>query len=122
MGYYATHGVSIAAFSEGVGPVESLAAQSATTATPVVLDAGTVRPNAVLTVTTSTGVTAGEVVLQASNDGINFWTVSDASVSTTAASTTTSIVATSVYARYFQAAITTAVAGGTVNALVGASG
>jgi hypothetical protein len=49
----------------GVGPVKSLAAQSATTATPVILDAGTVRPNATLVVTTSAGTSAGVVALTA---------------------------------------------------------
>jgi hypothetical protein len=61
MGVYASHGVSVAAFTTGIGPVESLAAQSATTATPAILDAGTVRPSATLVVTTSSGVSAGVV-------------------------------------------------------------
>lgn len=122
MGYYATNNVSVEAHTLGVGPVKSLAAQSATTATPVVLDAGTVRPNATLVVTTSAGTSGGVVQLQASMDGVNFWNVSSASITTSAASTTSQVTSTSAYARYFQAKITTAVVGGTVNAWIAAAG
>jgi hypothetical protein len=122
MGYQASHGVAVAAFTTGVGPVQSLAAQSATTATPVVLDAGTVRPNATLVVTTSAGTSAGVIQLQASMDGINWWNVSSGSITTSAASTTSQVTSTSAFGRFFQAKITTTVTGGTVTAWVAASG
>jgi hypothetical protein len=122
MGFYASHGVSVAAYTTGVGPVESLTAQSATTATPVVLDAGTVRPDATLVATTSSGVSGGVVQLQASMDGANWWNVSSSSITTSAASTTSQVTSTGAYGRYFRAAITTAVTGGTVTAWVGAAG
>lgn len=122
MGYQASHGVAVAAFTTGVGPEKSLAAQSATTATPVLLDAGTVRPNATLVVTTSTGVSAGVVQLQASMDGTNWWNVASSSITTSAASTTSQVASTSAFGRYFQAKITTVITGGTVTAWVGASG
>ena len=122
MGYQASHGVAVAAYTTGAGPVQSLAAQSATTATPVVFDAGTVRPNATLVVTTGTGVSAGVVQLQASNYGVNFWNVASSSITTSAASTTSQVTSTAAFGRYFQAKITTAITGGTVTAWVGASG
>lgn len=122
MGYQASHGVAVAAFTTGVGPVQSLAAQSATTATPVVLDAGTVRPDATLVVTTSSGVSAGVVQLQASMDGANWWNVSSSSITTSAASTTSQVTSTIAFGRFFRAAITTAITGGTVTAWVGAAG
>lgn len=122
MGYQASHGVAVAAFTTGVGPVQSLAAQSATTATPVALDAGTVRSDATLVVTTSTGVSAGVVQLQASMDGVDWWNVSSSSITTSAASTTSQVTSTSTYGRFFRAAITTAITGGTVTAWVGAAG
>jgi hypothetical protein len=122
MGYQASHGVAIAAFTTGVGPVESLTAQSATTATPLVLDAGTARPNATLVVTTSSGVSAGVVQLQGSMDGQNWFNVPSSSITTSAASTTSQVTSTSAYGRFFRAAITTAVVGGTINAWVAASG
>ena len=122
MGYQASHGVAVAAYTTGVGPVQSLSAVSATTATPVVLDAGTVRPNATLVVTTSSGVSAGVVALQASMDGVNFWNVPSASITTSAASTTSQVTSASAYGRYFRAVITTAVTGGNVIAWIAAAG
>jgi hypothetical protein len=76
------------------------------------LDGLIIRENAVLPVTTTAGVSAGTVVLQASNDGVNFCAVSGASISTTTASATTSVVATNVFARYVRAAITSAITRG----------
>jgi hypothetical protein len=121
MGYYATNNVSVEAYTMGVGPLQSLTGVSATSAVPVVFDAGTVRPNATLVVTASSGVSAGVVALQASMDGVNFFAVPSATITTSAAGTS-QVTSTSAFARYFQAKITTTVTGGTVNAWVGASG
>ncbi|MEB3023915.1 hypothetical protein [[Mycobacterium] crassicus] len=70
--------------------------------------------------TASTGTTAGAVQLQGSLDGVGWFNLG-APVSTTAAGTTQLVVA-SAYARYFCAAITTAIVGGKVSASVGVSG
>lgn len=121
MSYTDSLGNRIAVYSLGLAPAVSITGVSAVQS-GTALDGLTVRQNAVLTVTTTAGVSAGTVVLQASNDGTNFYAVSDASVSTTAASTTSSVVATNVFARHFRAAITTAVTDGTVTASVGVSG
>lgn len=122
MGYQASHGVAVAAYTTGVGPVQSLAGKSATSATSAVLDAGTVRPNATLVVTTSAGVSAGVVQLQASMDYQNWWNVPSTSITTSAASTTTAVTSTSAYGRYFRAVISTTVTGGTVTAWIAAAG
>jgi hypothetical protein len=122
MGFYGSNGVSIEAHTLGIGPVESLVGKSAASATSAILDAGTVRPNATLVVTTTAGVSAGVVALQASMDATNFWNVPSSSITTSAASTTSAVTSTSAYGRYFRAAITTTVTGGTVNAWVAASG
>lgn len=99
----------------------SLSAKSAVS-NGTVFDGLTVRSNAVLTVTTTAGVSAGTVVLQASNDGVNFYAASGASISTTTASATSSVVETNVFACYFRAAITSAISGGQITASVGVSG
>jgi hypothetical protein len=122
MGFYASSGVSVAAFTTGIGPVQSLVGKSATSSVPAVFDAGTVRPSATLVVTTSTGVSAGAVALSASMDSINWWLVPSGSITTSAASTTSQVTSTSAYARFFRAAVTTTVTGGTVTAWVAAAG
>jgi hypothetical protein len=122
MALYASHGVSVDAFTTGIGPVQALAAKSATTSVPAVLDAGTVRPNATLVVTTSSGTSAGVVALFASMDGVNFWAVPSATITTSAASTTSQVTSTSAYGRFFQAKITTVITGGTITAWVAAAG
>lgn len=122
MGFYGFNGVSFEAHTLGIGPVKSLAGQSATSATPTILDAGTVRPNAVVVVTTSAGASAGVVALQARMDGLNWWTVPSAAITTSAGSATSQVTSTSAYGRFFRAAITTTVTGGNVTAWVAAAG
>jgi hypothetical protein len=106
--------------TSGIAPQTSLSAVSAVGA-GTALDGAVVRANAVITVTTSAGVTAGAVALQGSLDGVNFVNLGSA-ISTTAASTTYTAVATNVFMRYVRAAVTTAITGGTVSASVGVSG
>ncbi|MEB3048994.1 hypothetical protein KV112_04425 [Mycolicibacter sp. MYC123] len=102
-----------------MAPSVSLSAVSAVGAGSV-LDGLTVRSSAVLSVTATTGVTAGAVQLQGSLDGSNWFNLGSP-VSTTAAGTTQTVV-TSAYAQYVRAAITTAITGGKVSASVGVSG
>jgi hypothetical protein len=83
----------------GIAPLVSLSAVSAVGA-GTALDGAVVRQNAVLTVTTGTGVTAGTVMLQGSLDGVNFVALTGASVSTTAASTTYVVTVTNALVRY----------------------
>jgi hypothetical protein len=113
-------GNAVAVYSLGLAPAVSLSAKS-TVSTGTALDGLTIRENVVLTVTTTARVSAGTVVLQARNDGVNFYAVSGASISTTTASATTSVVATNVFARYVRAAITSAITGGQITAKVGVS-
>lgn len=120
MGYY-VNGVSVEAYTTGIGPVHSLTAATSTTAPSTVLDAATIRPNAVLTVTTGAGVTAGAVQLQMSLDGTNFVNVGSP-LSVSAANTTYSQTSTSAFGRYFRAVVSTNITGGSVDAWVGASG
>jgi hypothetical protein len=120
MGYF-SHGNSIQAYTTGVGPVHSLTAATSTSATSTALDAATIRQNAVLVVTTGAGVSAGDVELQASLDGTNFWTVGSA-LAVSAANTTYSQTSTSAFGRYFRAVVSTNITGGSVDAWVGASG
>jgi hypothetical protein len=54
-------------------------------------------------------------------NGTNYYSLGSA-ISTTTASTTTQTVVSSAYSRYFRAAITTAITGGTVTVSVGVSG
>lgn len=114
-------GNRIGVYSLGIAPVVSLSAKSATTSTPVVLDALAVRSAAVMSTTTSAGVSAGNVQLQGSLDGTNWFNLGSA-LSTTSASTTTQTVVSSAYARFIRAAITATITGGTVTVSVAASG
>lgn len=113
-------GNRIGVYSLGLAPAVSLSAKSSVT-NGSALDGLTARPTAVLSVTTSAGVTAGAVQLQGSLDGTNWYDLGSAT-STTAASTTTQTIVSSAYARYVRAAITTPVAGGTVTASVAVAG
>lgn len=120
MGYY-VNGNAIEAYTAGVGPVHSLTAATATTAPSTALDAATIRPNAVLVVTTGAGVSAGGIQLQMSLDGTNFVNVGSA-LAVSAANTTYSQTSTSAFGRYFRAVVSTNITGGSVDAWVGASG
>src|SRR5271168_1492460 len=117
MSYTDSSGNRIAVYSLGLAPAVSLSAKS-TVSTGTALDGLTVRSAAVISVTTTAGVSAGAVQLQGSLDGTNFFNLGSA-ISTTAASTTTQTVVSSAYARYFRAAISTAITGGSVSASVG---
>lgn len=99
-------------------PFTSLNAASAI-GTGAALDNGYPRANASMVVTASAGVTAGDVQLQGSHDGVN-WVNLGAAVATAAPGT---FIASSAGApmRYLRAAITTAITGGTVTATVASS-
>jgi hypothetical protein len=114
------HGNTVASHTMGYPPLASLTAVSATGA-GTALDGLVVRANAVATVTTSTGVSAGSVVLEGSLDGVNYVTLGSA-VTTSAASTTSTVVATNAFVRFVRARVATAITGGTVSASVGLSG
>jgi hypothetical protein len=101
----------------GIAPLLSLSAVSATGAGSA-LDGQVVRQNAVATITTSAGVSAGSVVLEGSLDGTNFVTLGSA-VSTTSASTTYTVAAPNVFVRAVRARVATAITGGTISATVG---
>jgi purine-cytosine permease-like protein len=120
MAYTDPAGNRIAVYSLGIAPAVSISGKSAVN-NGTVLDGLTVRSAAVISVTTSSGVSAGAVQLQGSLDSTNWFNLGSA-ISTTAASSTTQTVVSSAYARYFRAAITTAITGGSVTVSVGVSG
>jgi hypothetical protein len=122
MSYIDSRGVAVQPQTLGITPVTSLSAQSATTATPTVLDGLSLRTTAVMVVNTSAGVSAGSVQMMGSLDGVSYYNVGSA-VSTTSASTVlTPVVVTNTPFRFLKAVIATAVTGGTITASVGASG
>jgi len=120
MAYNAANSNTIEAYTSGLPPIKSLSAVSATGA-GTALDGLCVRANAVATVTTSAGTSAGSVVLEGSLDGTDFVTLGSA-VTTSAASTTYSVTATNSLMRYLRLRVATAITGGTVSGWVGLSG
>jgi hypothetical protein len=120
MAYIAANQNTVEAWTNGLPPIVSLSAVSAT-GTGTALDGLAIRMNAVMSVTTSAGVSAGSVQLQGSLDNVNWYSLGSA-VSTTAASTTTQVTVTSALSRYVRANVATAITGGTVTVSVGASG
>ena len=121
MAYIDSLGNGIAPHTLGIAPVVSLSGKSATSATPAVLDGLSTRQVATMIVTTSSGVSAGSVQLQISNDGTN-WLNAGSAVTTSAASTSTQVNVSSAHARYARAVIATTITGGTVTATVGLYG
>lgn len=121
MAYSTPDGGSIQATTNGVPPIASLTAASATSAVGAVLDGVTVRQNAVISVTSSAGVSAGSVQLLGSLDGVNFHALGSA-ISTTSAATTTAVTVTNALVRYVKASIATTITGGTVTVSVGLAG
>src|SRR6516165_7019022 len=120
MGFIDVNSIAYEQYTPGVAPVVSLTAQSATSATPTVLDGIVVRANAVMAVSTSAGVSAGSVQLQGSLSGAaGSWFNLGSAVSTTAASTTTAVVVTNALTRFVKAVIATTITGGTVTVSVG---
>lgn len=119
MAYVDIYGNEIQAYTAGLPPVESLTTASATNATATVLDAVTVRANSILVVVTSAGVTAGDVQLQGSLDGVNFYAIGSA-LAVSAANTVYTGTSTT-RARYFRAVVSTTITGGTVSAWIGAT-
>jgi hypothetical protein len=123
MGFIDTNSIAYEQHTLGVAPVVSLSAQSATSATPTVLDGVVVRQNAVMAVSTSVGVSSGSVQLQGSLTGAaNSWFNIGSAVSTTSASTTTTVTSTSAFTRFVKAVIATTISGGTVTVSVGVYG
>lgn len=119
MAFVDAFGNEVQAFTQGLPPVESLTAVSATSATPVVLDGLVVRGNSILVVVTGAGVSAGAVTLQGSLDGVNFYGL--ASATTVSAANTVYTATSTTRARYFRAVVSTTITGGTVSAWVGAT-
>jgi hypothetical protein len=120
MSYVDSLGNSVQANTNGVRPIASLTAVSATGG-GTALDGLAVRTTAVMSVTTSSGVSAGSVQLQGSLDGTN-WFALGSPVTTSAASTTTPVIVTGTAVRFVRANVATAITGGTVLASVGLSG
>ena len=118
--YTDSKGNRVAVYSLGLARAVSLTGVSAVQS-GTALDGLSVRQNAVMTVTTTAGASAGDVQLQGSLDGTNFVNLGSA-VSTTAASTTTAVVVQTAFVRYVRASITTPITGGQVNVSVGVSG
>ena len=105
------------ALVSATSPLVSLTAQSATTAVPAALDNGAAKANHSLFVVSGTGVSAGVVTLQGSNDGVN-WFSTATTVTTNAASTAFAAGLANFPFQYVRAAITTTITGGTVTATV----
>jgi len=123
MAYIGANSNTIEAHTLGLPPIVSLSAVSAVGA-GAVLDGLAVRQNAVMAVTASAGVASGDVQLEGSLDGVNFFNLGSA-VSTTTASTTTAVTVTNALVRFVRAAITTVIAGtetSTVTVSVGCNG
>ena len=121
MSYTDAAGNRVAIYSLGIAPVVSLSGVSATSATPTVLDGLATRQIATMIVTTSSGVSAGSVQLQISNDGTN-WLNAGSAVTTSAASTSTQVTVSSAYARYARAIVASTITGGTISATIGLYG
>jgi hypothetical protein len=120
MAYIGANNNTVEAFTQGYPPAVSLTAQSSVQ-NGTVLDGLCVRANAVISITTSAGVTGGVVALQGSLDGVNFYTLGSPTTTSTA-STTTAVLVQNAYARFVRAAITTAIVSGTVTVSVGVNG
>lgn len=106
-------------FGSGVAPVASLSAASAVS-NGVAVSGGVCRPNHVMQVNTSAGVSAGVVQLQGSLDGTNWWNMPGTSSQTTSAANTAYVVPIAgCSASFVRATITTTITGGTVTVLVG---
>ncbi len=120
MAYIDSRGVAVEQHTLGIAPVVSLSAVSATGA-GTALDGVVVRQNALMSVTTSAGVSAGSVQMQGSYDGSSWFSLGSA-VSTTAASTTTQVVVSTGFTRFVRANVATAITGGTVTVWVGLYG
>jgi type 1 fimbria pilin len=120
--YQDPFGNSVEPSTVGMAPIVSLSAVSAVGAGSV-LDGLAVRTNAVMSTTLSSTATGGAIQLEASLDGVNFWAVGSAVTPTSAGTSATT--QTNVFARYFRAHVTTAIAGTgspTVTVSVGVSG
>jgi hypothetical protein len=93
MGYVAANSNTIEAHTTGLPPITSLSAVS-TVGEGSVLDGVVVRPNAVMIVSSSAGVSAGAVTLEGSNDQTNWVTLGSAVSTSTASTTFTPVVVT----------------------------
>ena len=105
------------AITYGLPPVHSLTAATATTATPVVLDGVVMRTNSLLVVVTGAGVSAGDVKISGSMDGVNYYPIG--SPLAVSAANTVYTQAGTVPARYFKATVSTNITGGHVDAWIG---
>jgi hypothetical protein len=118
--YIDSHSIAIEQHTLGIAPVVSLSAVSAT-GPGTALDGVVVRQNALMSVTTSAGVSAGSVQMQGSFDGTNWFSLGSA-VSTTSASTTTQVVVSTGFTRFVRGNIGTTITGGTVTVSCGLYG
>lgn len=100
----------------GVPPQKAFTAQSTTALGVGVLDGGDAHSYHSLTVLTGTGVSAGTVVIELSNDGTNWWGPTSNSVSTIAATTVYGVAVGPYPAQFCRARISVAITGGTVSA------
>jgi hypothetical protein len=119
MAFYDQNGNALVGYTQGLQPLVSLSAVSAT-GPGTALDSVTCRGNAVATVTASAGTTAGQVTIQGSLDNVNWVTVG--SPVTTSAAGTTAVTATGQFYRFIRANVTTTIVGGTVTVSVGSNG
>ena len=106
------------AFSNiGSPPSQAFNAQSAANAAGV-LDNGIARAYHSLTVLSGTGVSAGVVSLEVSQDGTNWFAPATNTVTTSAASTLYSVTVGPLPFQFVRARISTGITGGTVSAWV----
>lgn len=117
MAFQLNNETAIQAYTDGLPPVQSLTAASATSATSTVLDGVVMRTNSTLVVVTGAGVSAGAVTIQGSLDGTNWYAIGSA-LSVSAANTLYHQTGT-VPARFFRAVVSTTVTGGTLSAFIG---
>lgn len=104
------------AFSNvGVPPYQALSGASAANAQGV-LDNGIARAYHTLTVTSGTGVSAGVVAIELSQDNVNWYAPASNSVTTSAASTVYSVTVGPLPFEFVRARISTGITGGTVSA------
>jgi len=102
----------------GVPPQKSLFGQSGLNAQGPVLDGGDAHSYHSLIVLTSAGVSAGTVVIELSNDNVNWWGPASNSVTTNAASTVFGVAVGPFPAQYVRSRISLAITGGSVTSWI----
>jgi|ERR1700730_13375133 hypothetical protein len=118
MAFYDQQGNALVGYTQGLQPLVSLSAVSAT-GPGAALDSVTCRGNVIMIVNSSAGVTAGSVQMQGSLDNVSWVNIGTAVSTTTANTVFPPVVATSQFVRYVRANIATPITGGTISASVG---